>query len=256
MEKHGHLTVPQGRGRRYFFTDSNLPLDDITEMSLVVAHPQSDRYACAALRPQLGVVARFDGDVKGHISILPQVVGSLLQVNLTGLAGKAGGYHVHQFPVANGSCSTTGGHFNPFNIQYQSNAMNGSSDQFEVGDLSGLFGSLERDEAVFTTFSRNLLSEGLHGILGRSIVIHHKDQSRWQCATLEPLPPHGQAVTKYTAEARFDGNYEGYVKLVSTCVATSLCMCPSPCAVPPDVNVCSYPNRLSMKSEKKCTRVR
>ena len=182
-------------------------------MSLVVTDPELTRYTCAPIRPQLGVVARFDNEVKGFISILPQVVGSVLRVNLTGLSGMAGGYHVHRFPVSDNDCSITGGHFNPFDVR--SSETDGSSDQFEAGDLSGLFGSLAgNDTAVFTTFSRNLLSEGLHGILGRSIVIHRADKSRWQCATLEPLPPHGEDIKRHAAVARFQGTYQGYVRLV------------------------------------------
>ena len=216
VKKHGHLTIPSGKGLRHFFTDSNLPLDDIGDMSLVVTDPELTRYACASVHPQLGVVARFDDEVKGFISILPQIVGSVLHVNLTGLSGMAGGYHVHRFPVSDNDCSTTGGHFNPFDIVYdQSSAADGSSDQFEAGDLSGLFGTLAGNEtAVFTTFSRNLLSEGLHGILGRSIVIHRADKSRWQCATLEPLPRHGEDIKRHAAVASFQGTYQGYVKLV------------------------------------------
>jgi Cu/Zn superoxide dismutase len=202
-----------------------LPLDDIRDMSLVVTDPELIRYTCAPIRPQLGVVARFDDEVKGFISISPQVVGSILQVNLTGLSGKAGGYHVHRFPVSNSDCSTTSGHFNPFNVAYgnQSSLGDGSSDQFEVGDLSGLFGSLAGTEtAAFTTFSRNLLSEGLHGILGRSIVIHFENGSRWQCATIDPLSPHGEAIKRHAAVARFQGEYQGYVRMTQYEIGTGI----------------------------------
>ena len=214
--KHSYLSIRPNRGQRYFFTDGNLPLDDTTDMSLVVVNDKVNHFASAVLTPRLAVVAKFDGDVKGYVSIHPQVVGSVVRVNVTGLAGHAGQYHVHRFPVLNGNCSTTGGHFNPFRVTRRSSGTNTSSDQFEAGDLSGMFGSLaKRESAVFTAFSRNLATNGMYGVLGRSIVIHHVNKSRWQCATFEPLAPQGRNLTKHSALARFDGKVQGYVKLVS-----------------------------------------
>jgi len=37
-------------------------------------------------------------------------------IKLSGLGGKAGMFHVHEFAVKENNCSSTGGHFNPFNV--------------------------------------------------------------------------------------------------------------------------------------------
>lgn len=59
-----------------------------------------------------------DGSVTMSASGLDSHV-SLVNVTLSGLNSKAGGYHIHQYPLnyrkpGNNICGTTGGHFNPF----------------------------------------------------------------------------------------------------------------------------------------------
>lgn len=214
---HGTITVGNGH-RRVFFTDSELKLDMLDDtMVLVVRNLDGRQVSCSNLTPRSSVVATFDGDVTGTIKCVPDEVGSRLMVNLSGLARQAGKYHVHLFPVENGDCGTTGGHYNPFEINQTLPSGQGSSDRYEVGDLSGLFGLLTGKESVqFTYIAPNIQCDGIHGILGRSIVIHRTDGKRWQCATIEPLGLYGNEVTKLSAVARFQGRYSGYIKLVST----------------------------------------
>ena len=116
-------------------------------------------------------------------------------VDLSGLGGNAGGFHVHQLPVPqridseDNPCLRTGGHFNPFNIDASLSpvAGEGSYEEYEVGDLSGKYGSLagqeERSDCYMDT---NLNLFGDYSIVNRSVVIHkNPGGNRWVCADIE-----------------------------------------------------------------------
>ena len=220
--KHGHLNVPWGRGDRVLYTDINLPLRNITDMTLIVSDDKKSNVSCASIDLRVGTRAHFTGEVKGTITCIPTHGGSSVDVDLSNLQRLAGGYHVHRYPVTNGDCHSTGGHLNPFNVTRSPPTGHGSDDQFEVGDLSGIFGSLVgRYSVSFHRFAPNVYCER---ILGRSIVIHFANGSRWQCASLEPVLTDGRTQTewkKHSAVAHFSGHYEGYVQLVNLMLTNS-----------------------------------
>ncbi|XP_050951372.1 uncharacterized protein cusr [Labeo rohita] len=118
-------------------------------------------------------------------------------VNLTNLNRRVGPYHVHQFPLPQmtspsaGSCSNNNvaGHWNPFNVNTQAPAYpppKGSThDLFEVGDLSSRHGSLENTNDFQATFTDwNLPLFGRNSIVGRSVVIHMPNSTRFACASI------------------------------------------------------------------------
>lgn len=59
-------------------------------------------------------------------------------------------------------------------------------ENYEMGDLSGKFGTLDGFKSYETTFNdTNLPLFGYESILGRSVVIHKKEKNtRWACSTL------------------------------------------------------------------------
>ena len=212
--------VPRGRANRLLFIDENLPLQNISGMVLVITDKSGENVNCGHIHPMIDLVATFSGEVKGEVRCTPTYGGSLLSVRLEGMHGIAGGYHIHRYPVNNGDCMSTGGHYNPYNAdQSQSPATGlGSYDQYEVGDLSGLFGALNGKTTVgFTRFDANLRCDS---ILGRSVAIHRTDKKRWQCATFQPAVSDGFTLTRHSALARFAGKYQGYVRLVRPSIHT------------------------------------
>ena len=102
---------------------------------------------------------------------------------------------MHQLPVPqqtgpeDNPCLRTGGHFNPFNVDFSLSptAGLGSYDEYEVGDLSGKYGSLVGLEERSDCFMDNNLSLfGEHSIVGRSVVVHKSPGGiRWVCANIE-----------------------------------------------------------------------
>ena len=121
---------------------------------------------------------------------------TMVSVDLSGLGGKAGGYHIHKWPVPEkwsadqSICSAdyVSGHFNPFSINTSTDPApaSGTNDQYEVGDLSSKFGllaGLTEKSDNYTDYNLQLF--GINSVIGRSIVVHYDNSSRWVCATIE-----------------------------------------------------------------------
>ncbi|KAM9313923.1 uncharacterized protein cusr [Pholidichthys leucotaenia] len=118
-------------------------------------------------------------------------------VNLTNLQLKVAQYHVHNFPVPSVSSSPSsrcsndnvGGHWNPFKLN-TSDAMypqqpGSTHDMYEIGDLSGKHQVLTNETSVDMEFKDfNLPLFGRNSIVGRSVVIHQPDGSRYVCASI------------------------------------------------------------------------
>lgn len=141
-----------------------------------------------------------------------------LRVNLTNLQSRVGPYHVHLFPVPSvrsappSLCSNdyVGGHWNPFEVKKNDptypKVPGSTHDRYEIGDLSAKHMSLagkNEVDAVFTDF--NLPLFGQNSIVGRSVVIHKTDGSRYICASIS-YP--GEVIV---ARARFQGPVVGEI---------------------------------------------
>ena len=100
-------------------------------------------------------------------------------------------WHVHNYPFTTQerdpcSAGSVGGHFDPFMASSRLNysrSCSSNSSLCEVGDLSGKFGNLPSSLGFFVDTYLPLY--GVHSIVGRSVVIHRNDNSRWVCANIE-----------------------------------------------------------------------
>lgn len=137
-----------------------------------------------------------------------------VKYSLAGLKGNNKLYHVHVKSVPTSidlqtakhnatllkqlcSPDSTGGHWNPLNVTANP-TLNATLDKFEVGDLSGKHGPMKTESVVNGNAplsdhyqgqfkDPNLPLTGPNGIIGRSIVIHKNDGSRWVCATIHQI---------------------------------------------------------------------
>ncbi|XP_051241310.1 uncharacterized protein cusr [Dicentrarchus labrax] len=120
-----------------------------------------------------------------------------LRVNLTNLQSRVGPYHVHHFPVPSvrspqsSVCSNdnVGGHWNPFGVNTNDptypTVPGSTHDRYEIGDLSAKHPSLaEKNEMDMVFRDFNLPLFGQNSIVGRSVVIHKTDGSRYACASI------------------------------------------------------------------------
>lgn len=101
----------------------------------------------SATLPNL-VTSDIRGSVVGQSN--PSGEGVLFQVSLSGFPTEGGPflYHIHDNPIANGNCSTAGGHLDPF-LRGDSPACDSENPSTcQVGDLSGKHGKING-----TTFS-------------------------------------------------------------------------------------------------------
>lgn len=199
------------------FNDSSLPLfgpNSIVGRSVVIHQGNGARFVCASIGYPGDVSvarARFRSPVVGEIwftqlknnplsdvSIFMDLSYGNPTMNLT----KHHSWHVHRYPISSerdddkGSCSTTGGHWNPSNINAEDSSYDlhcGPSSPLacEVGDLSNKLNTISLSPRVgivegknFFTDVTSWLSES--GLTGRSIVIHREEKGspRVACANI------------------------------------------------------------------------
>jgi Cu/Zn superoxide dismutase len=241
--KHGKIdigTTSEGK-QRYFFTDVDLPLSgpmSIIGKSVVIhgANGGGERVSCANIYELPKRVVKVSewrqmasSNVNGYVKVTENSAGCLngiseTEINVKNLGSQASGLHVHEYPVpkdGDSPCSpgNVGGHFNPFGVDVNTSPANGagSDDQYEVGDLSGRYGSPcdGKNNVDMTDMDTNVPLRGPLSIVGRSIVIHKTDASRWLCGTIVE----DTSVTKgemYMAKAAFsEGDIQGTITLVS-----------------------------------------
>ena len=188
---------------KLLYTDIDLPVSSMRNGILgksVVIHGSEygGRLACAdivSVGVRRGVASLGSMGSVGVESMSP-LSASVIDVNLNGLGGQAGGYHIHELPLSmSGSCSSTGGHFNPLGVVYGSAGApvlgnsNSTLDAYESGDLSGKFGSLSGLNALKAQYldPRYVPMYGKLNVIGRSVVVHYSNGTRWFCADIEDM---------------------------------------------------------------------
>ncbi|KAL9892126.1 superoxide dismutase family protein Rsod isoform 1-T1 [Glossina fuscipes fuscipes] len=226
---------------RRMFTDSNLPLSgrhNVLGKSLVIfddfgPKARGERLACSMISGyyRRKVVAKewyANGDpltVNGKIEMTQQSEYDIsnLEVQFKGLQDNSG-YHIHMTPVEANlafpcEASTLYGHFNPFavNPKISPRPGKGSTEQYELGDLSGKFGTLEAMTQFEGAFNdTNLPLFGMNSIIGRSVIIHKKKRNaRWACSSLERgYSPNEAREIRAIASFHHPAGYAyGYIKM-------------------------------------------
>lgn len=181
--KHGKLELTS-EYKKFFFTDQNLPLNGNFSVDgrSVVIHDGAPRLGCASLVAK-HAIAKFDGGTITFDQIrgFPVVV----RVNMVVEGVRpADNWHIHEFPVHAGDCSTTGGHYNP-----------GGRDE---GELSKNSRPLQSGSNVFAVTPGSLTMLDENSIVGRSVVIH-LDNGEKICADIL------RQVTMKSVHATFEG---------------------------------------------------
>ncbi|KAK6174544.1 hypothetical protein SNE40_017798 [Patella caerulea] len=199
------------------YLDANLPLlsaNSVVGSHLVLLDDNNDVVYCTAITsvPARSLVAAFSRDgVKGHISFQQSSMfeSTRIEVSLMNLQSKASGYHIHKFPVpqrvtkdqAMCSGALVSGHFNPYSIDISGSPPSGTgtNDKYEIGDLSGKFGTLAGKDNVTMTYNDwNMPLFGKRNIAFRSLVIHRVDGSRWICTNIEDVDAVKTAMATFT----------------------------------------------------------
>ncbi|KAF5278486.1 hypothetical protein FQA39_LY05975 [Lamprigera yunnana] len=199
------------RTSRKMFTDQLLPLTgsySVLGKSFVIydefgPKARGNRLACS----KIGAVYRrkavakewfpngSPATVQGKIEFFQQTEYDItnVEVLLEGLDNNKG-YHVHITPIQENlqfpcEASTVYDHWNPLNVDSRSSPKHyhGTPDQYEVGDLSSKFGTLEDHVIYKQDYNDTMLPLfGPRSILGRSVVIEKKTKNtRWACTTIE-----------------------------------------------------------------------
>ncbi|KAF4521582.1 hypothetical protein B566_EDAN001302 [Ephemera danica] len=226
---------------RRLFTDSNLRLSGsggIVGRSLVLFHEngpkaRGERLACTTinwLHRQKAVVKNWFGNgddvtVSGKLEMIQLTEYDLtdVEVSLKGLDDNAG-YHVHVAPLEihlSFPCedSTVYGHWNPYDVHAAMSPSpgQGTPDQYEMGDLSGKFGTLANLSQIATTYNdTNLDLIGTLSVIGRCVVIHKAfTNKRWACSNVERgyAPSEARELRAIASFHHPDGYAYGYIRM-------------------------------------------
>lgn len=142
-----------------------------------------------------------------------------IDVNLKGLM-EASGYHIHLAPVESDlefPCEASTLHDRwspPFELASNKSL---ERDSYELGDLSGRFGSLDHRTDYKASFNDTSISlYGYDTILGRSIVIYKRDKSRrLACSTFDRSynPKESREIRAIASFHNPKGYAYGYVRM-------------------------------------------
>lgn len=197
------------------FTDFNLPLfgqNSIVGRSVVI-HSQTDnaRFACASIGYLAEVTvakAKFQSPVVGEVWFTQVVNSPLSDVSIfmylsygnpSMTASQMHNWHVHIFPISSERdddaqrCSTTGGHWNPFQItvngNYTVNCAPLSPLSCEAGDFANKHSTINLSATVGSVDSKHFFTDvtaWVPGMIGRSVVIHEAGRGapRIACANI------------------------------------------------------------------------
>ncbi|XP_023276361.1 uncharacterized protein LOC111665549 [Seriola lalandi dorsalis] len=212
-----HMSLANRNEVDEVFTDFNLPLfgqNSIVGRSVVIHQTNGDRYACASISYPGEVIvarARFQSPVIGEIWFTQlknnplsdvSIFTDLLYGNSTMTATRNHNWHVHTYPISSERddderrCSTTGGHWNPFNIStgdssYALHCAPSRSLSCEVGDMSGKHSTINLGIEAGGVEAKNFFTDVTSwlpgsGIIGRSVVIHQAERGgpRIACANV------------------------------------------------------------------------
>lgn len=122
----------------------------------------------------------------------PDGEGVRFNIKLSNLPATGGPfmYHIHAKPVpADGNCTATGAHLDPFERGQQPPCNASAPETCEVGDLSGKHGAIPEGSTSFTTsYVDGYAStvESYEGFIGNlSVVIHLANSTRVTCANFK-----------------------------------------------------------------------
>ncbi|KAL7017747.1 hypothetical protein ACKWTF_010504 [Chironomus riparius] len=216
LSRLGTLNIAGGkidslRYTRKLFTDDNLPLSGFSNIlgkSITIYGKngpvaRGERLGCTRIEgfhPRKIIAKNWHPNggqlqLKGKVEMYQQSEYEITNVEVSFKdLDDTSWYHIHQtsveedleFPCED---STLYGQYNPTHINPKLSPLPvvGTTDQYQMGDLSGKYGTLDGLTEYAINYNDTLLPLfGYDNIVGRSVVVHKREKFfRWACSTLE-----------------------------------------------------------------------
>ena len=93
-----------------------------------------------------------------------------IRIKVSGLSPGKHGFHIHEFADFRNGCKSLGPHYNPHNKNH------GGPDSKErhIGDLGNIVAN-SKGEVSKTMYNKTIKLRGKYSVVGRSVVIHEKE---------------------------------------------------------------------------------
>ncbi|XP_068120838.1 LOW QUALITY PROTEIN: superoxide dismutase [Cu-Zn]-like [Hyperolius riggenbachi] len=115
-------------------------------------------------------ILKGDGETTGVVRFEQEIDDGPVKIfgTITGLAAGNHGFHIHQYGDGTNGCISAGPHFNPHGKKHGAP----QDSERHVGDLGNVLA--KNDVAEFELTDSLLSLHGPHSIIGRTVVVHEK----------------------------------------------------------------------------------
>lgn len=119
---------------------------------------------------RINAIAVFQGKIKGYVQFSEIESGCKITVNVSNIKDGLHGFHIHEAGnLLIKDCKGCKGHFNPYN----KNHGDISDKERHVGDLGNI--KVKNGKCQMVIYDKMIKLRGKYSVLGRSVVIHAKE---------------------------------------------------------------------------------
>ena len=109
-------------------------------------------------------------NISGNVIFTETKRGLQIKINISGISPGKHGFHIHEYGDLSEGCGSLCSHYNPTNSVHGGR----NSKERHIGDLGNVVAN-EKGVVDMVIYDRDLSITGKYSILGRSVVVHDKE---------------------------------------------------------------------------------
>jgi len=109
-------------------------------------------------------------NISGKVEFTETKRGLQIKINISGISPGKHGFHIHEYGDLSEGCGSLCSHYNPTNSVHGGR----NSEERHLGDLGNVIAN-EKGVVDMVIYDRDLSITGKYSILGRSVVVHDKE---------------------------------------------------------------------------------